>query len=221
MPRNLTDERAAALARAQLLAETTDLTWSALSRIVGVPRSTIYRIAKAEGWAKVPSRFDLALAEAAARLAEAKAATLVAVASGAAPADPAALHEPSPFERSPHGTPHPSFRTPRDHAALVKRLWRAATRQVGEIERDLAGRDIALADRERVSRTLASVVKTVQELRKIDDEQRAASLAAPSSSAAPAEPASPAEPAPGSPGDRDLRRRLAERIAAFGGRGRS
>lgn len=93
-------------------------------------------------------------------------------------------------------------RGPVSRVALLERLWQAASMQVAEIESDMARRQVALADRERVSRTLATIVRTVQELMKIDHDDTSA-----------------ADTGADAADDADIRRRLAERLARFGAQG--
>jgi hypothetical protein len=52
--------------------------------------------------------------------------------------------------------------------ALVRTLWRAAEQQVAEIEQHLAGAGKRSADRERDSRSLAVLVRTLRELAAMD-----------------------------------------------------
>lgn len=56
-------------------------------------------------------------------------------------------------------------------SALVARMWRAAERQVEEIEDRLAVAGIELAERESNARTLAVVAKTLRELAVVDEAE--------------------------------------------------
>jgi hypothetical protein len=58
-----------------------------------------------------------------------------------------------------------------DRAALVKRLWRAAETQVGEIEQRLARDAAEPLERERDARVLAVLAKTLRELSALDAAQ--------------------------------------------------
>jgi hypothetical protein len=60
---------------------------------------------------------------------------------------------------------------PATRAALVSRLWRAAERQVREIERRLGHDDREGADNEREARALAVLVKALRELHAFDVAQ--------------------------------------------------
>jgi hypothetical protein len=55
-------------------------------------------------------------------------------------------------------------------AALVARMWRAAERQVEEIEQRLTATGLQVAERESNARTLAIVVKTMRELAAFDEK---------------------------------------------------
>lgn len=58
-----------------------------------------------------------------------------------------------------------------DRESLVARLWRAAERQVQEIEARLGADGRAAPERERDARILAVLVKTLRELAAFDDAQ--------------------------------------------------
>jgi hypothetical protein len=93
------------------------------------------------------------------------------------------------------------------HAArglLVKRLWRAAEAQVGDIEQRLAAAGQEPPERERDARLLAVLVKTLRELAAFDQAHSAAQ--------------SRTEPADDDAGPRDMdefRRELARKIDAI------
>ncbi len=101
-----------------------------------------------------------------------------------------------------------------DRTRLIERLWSAADRQVADIEDKLAAAEIAPADREHVARSLASVVKTIHDLTRIDEPRRprgAGPLRKGADAAADADAAN--EPGAGAFRDTDeLRRALAQQI---------
>lgn len=57
-------------------------------------------------------------------------------------------------------------------AALVRRMWKTAERQVSEIERRLKAAGLELAEHESNARTLAVVAKTLRELSAVDEDPR-------------------------------------------------
>jgi hypothetical protein len=61
---------------------------------------------------------------------------------------------------------------PRARAALVNRLWRAAERQVRDIEERLRLNKQQPDERERDARVLATMVKTLRELRALQDTEQ-------------------------------------------------
>jgi hypothetical protein len=63
----------------------------------------------------------------------------------------------------------PRARIPADtRAAVVERLWRAADRQVRDVEKRLRLNDQKPDERERDARVLATTVKTLRDLRALD-----------------------------------------------------
>jgi hypothetical protein len=60
----------------------------------------------------------------------------------------------------------------RSRTALATRLWRAAEKQVGEIEERLAAAHLPRSERERDARVMAIVVKTLRELSAFDERNR-------------------------------------------------
>jgi hypothetical protein len=60
----------------------------------------------------------------------------------------------------------------RSRTALATRLWRAAEKQVGEIEERLAAAHLPRSERERDARVMAIVVKTLRELSAFDEQHR-------------------------------------------------
>jgi hypothetical protein len=76
---------------------------------------------------------------------------------------------PAPIARRRPGVTMPSGRGSR--AALVARLWRAAERQVKDIEDCLKAAGLEPVEREGNARTLAVVVKTLRELTAFDEAQ--------------------------------------------------
>jgi hypothetical protein len=58
-------------------------------------------------------------------------------------------------------------------AALIKRMWRTAERQVEEIEERLRASGLKQAERESNARTLATVARMLRELATVDDARRA------------------------------------------------
>lgn len=63
--------------------------------------------------------------------------------------------------------------------AVVKRLWRTADRQVGEIEARLVEAGGDPASLERDAKTLATLAKTIRDLVALDGEMNAKGKAAP------------------------------------------
>jgi hypothetical protein len=58
-------------------------------------------------------------------------------------------------------------------AALIKRMWRTAERQVEEIEERLKAAGLEVDERESNARTLAIVAKTLRELSAVDEARQA------------------------------------------------
>jgi hypothetical protein len=58
-------------------------------------------------------------------------------------------------------------------AALIKRMWRTAERQVEDIERRVRDAGLELTERESNARMLATVARTLRELAAVDDAKRA------------------------------------------------
>ena len=133
-------------------------------------------------------------------------------------------------DRDAKGEDHPPLPRPgqtqqsremsaRARTALIQRLWRAARRQVKEIEKRLAARARAGGEAseigERDARMLAVLVRTLRELAVLD---QANTVAADRGDRSPAQPSDPDHDDP-MPRDIDeFRRELARRIEAFVGR---
>jgi hypothetical protein len=56
-----------------------------------------------------------------------------------------------------------------DREALIERIWNAATRQVKEIEARIAAAGLEISEQEGNARTLAIVVKTLRELKALEE----------------------------------------------------
>jgi hypothetical protein len=75
---------------------------------------------------------------------------------------------PTPIAKRPAGARHHTG----SRAALVARMWRAAERQVEQIEHRLKAAGLELPERESNTRMLATMAKTLRELAAFDEAQK-------------------------------------------------
>ena len=104
-----------------------------------------------------------------------------------------------------------------EREAVVQRLWRTAERQVADIEQRLMAADQEPAERERDTRMMAVLVKTLVELGALDDAKPKKSGARGAAKSSPVAPEQHDNASDESRSLDEFRRELARRIAALAG----